>query len=162
MKLSQYLTNNYEEFYYDLYLRKLEEKYGMNIPEKEEYLNKIHSPKPKCIEDIQEKYYKGCKQSSKFTNNKDDIEFYNYMKKISKDSISDFVSKNDIIMYKTGIDSNKFDYLALDDETILRNKDKPELQRKTVAMINLNHYLKIKRKLLQKCKNLRNSFSNSK
>ena len=36
------------------------------------------------------------------------------------------------------------------------------MQRKTVAMINLNHYLKIKRKLLQKCKNLRNSFSKTK
>lgn len=94
MKLSQYLTNNYEEFYYDLYLVKLEEKYGMNIPEKEEYLSKVHSPNPKCLEHIQDKYYKGCEQSSKFTNNKDDIEFYNYMKKISKDSISDFVSKN--------------------------------------------------------------------
>jgi len=96
MKLSEYLSNNFEEFYYDLYLVKLEEKYGMNIPEKEEYLSKIHSPNPKCLEHIQDKYYKGCKQSSKFTNNKEDIEFYNYMKKISKDSISDFVSKNDI------------------------------------------------------------------
>lgn len=96
MKLSEYLSNNFEEFYYDLYLVKLEEKYGMNIPEKKEYLSKVHSPNPKCLEHIQDRYYKGCKQSSKFTNNKDDIEFYNYMKKISKDSISDFVSKNDI------------------------------------------------------------------
>ena len=96
MKLSQYLSNNFEEFYYDLYLVKLEEKYGINIPEKEEYLSKVHSPNPKCLEQIQDRYYKGCKRSSKFTNNKDDIEFYNYMKKISKDSISDFVSKNDI------------------------------------------------------------------
>jgi len=79
---------------------------------------------------------------------------------VSKDD--KVLSKNDIIMYKTGIDSNKFDYLTLDDETILRNKDKAELQRKTEAMINLNHYLKIKRKLLQKCKNFRNSFSKNK
>ena len=96
MKLSQYLSNNFEEFYYDLYLVKLKEKYGINIPEKEEYLSKVHSPNPKFLEHIQDRYYKGCKRSSKFTNNKDDIEFYNYMKKISKDSISDFVSKNDI------------------------------------------------------------------
>ena len=69
------------------------------------------------------------------------------------------LSKNDIIMYKTGIDSDKFDYLTLDDETKLGNINKQELQRKTVAMINLNHYLKIKRTLLQKCKNFRSSFS---
>ena len=70
------------------------------------------------------------------------------------------LSINDIIMYKTGIDSNKFDYLTLDDESKIKNTsgDK-ELQRKTYAMINLNHYLKIKRTLLQKCKNFRNSFS---
>lgn len=96
MKLSQYLSNNFEEFYYDLYLIKLKEKYGINIPNKEEYLNKVHSPNPKCLEHIQDKYYKGCKNSSKFTNNKDDIEFYNYMKKLSSDCISEFVSKNDI------------------------------------------------------------------
>jgi len=96
MKMSQYLSNNYEEFYYDLYLVKLKENFGMDIPEKEEYLSKIHSPNPKCLEDIQDKYYKGCKKSSKFINNKENIKFYNYMKKISKDSISDFVFKNEI------------------------------------------------------------------
>lgn len=100
MKLSQYLSNNFEEYYYDLYLVKLKEKYGMDIPEKEEYLSKVHSTNPKCLEGIQAKYYKGCKISSKFTNNKDDIEFYNYMKKISKDSISEFVSKYDININK--------------------------------------------------------------
>ena len=69
------------------------------------------------------------------------------------------LSTNDIIMYKTGIDSDKFDYLSLDDEAKLGNTNPDEKRRKNIAMINLNHYLKIKRTLLQKCKNLRNSFS---
>ena len=81
-------------------------------------------------------------------------------KVVAKEDV--ILSKNDIIMYKTGIDTNKFDYLTLDDETRLGHTDKTELKRKTVAMINLNHYLKIKRTLLQKCKNFRNSFSTTK
>ena len=69
------------------------------------------------------------------------------------------LSFNDIVMYKTGIDSEKYDYLALSDKNKLNNN---ELKRKTVAMINLNHYLKLKRKLLLKCKNIKNQFSSNK
>lgn len=68
------------------------------------------------------------------------------------------LSLTDIIMYKTGIDTEKYDYLSIEGKTKLSGS---ELKRKTVAMINLNHYLKLKRKLLLKCKNIRNQFSNT-
>ena len=72
MKPSQYFSESYEEYYYDNYLCKLFKLYNLIIPDKTKYLNSIHSPKPKCIEESQKKYYNGCKQSSKFTNNIDD------------------------------------------------------------------------------------------
>ena len=100
MKLSQYLSYNFEEFYYDNYFTKLNTKYGIDIPDKKIYLAKIHSTNPKCISKIQEKYYKGCNVSSKFTNNKEDIEFYNYMKCISKDCIIDFIEKYELDIHK--------------------------------------------------------------
>ena len=65
---------------------------------------------------------------------------------------------NDVIMYKTGIDSDKFDYLTLVDKNSL---SKHELMRKTITMINLNHNLKLKRKLLSKCNNMKSQFSNT-
>ena len=100
MKLSQYLSYNFEEFHYDNYFTKLNTKYGIDIPDKKIYLAKIHSTNPKCISNIQEKYYKGCNVSSKFTNNKEDIEFYNYMKCISKDCIIDFIEKYELDIHK--------------------------------------------------------------
>ena len=53
-------------------------------------------PNPKCVKDIQDSYYKGCKGSSKFTGNEKDIEFYNFVKKISKNSIFDFIENHNL------------------------------------------------------------------
>ena len=96
MKPSQYLTKSYEEYYYDNHLQKIADSANLPIPDKEEYLSKIHNNKPKCMKKFQEKYYKGCKKSSKFTNNQKDIDFYNFCKEKSKQSISQFIEKTDL------------------------------------------------------------------
>jgi len=92
MKPSQYLDSSYEEYYYDNYFIPLVEKYILPLPSKDEYLKKVHSNKPKILEKHQEKYYSGCNKNSKYTNNNDDIEFYEYSKQTSRDSISSFIS----------------------------------------------------------------------
>ena len=93
MKPSQYLDSSYEEYYFDNYLSPLLEKYNLDIPARDVYLKEIHSPSPKCVKKIQEKYYNGCKTSSKYTGLEDDIEFYETIKRVSKDSITTFISK---------------------------------------------------------------------
>jgi len=130
MKLSQYLSYNFEEFYYDNYIKDLNKKYNIKIPDKKEYLAKIHSTNPKCVSEIQEKYYKGCYISSKFTNNHEDIEFYNYMKHISKDCILNFIEKYelDIIKlneYLKNSQSNKI-YMMYKNNKIYLQEDNPE------------------------------------
>ncbi len=96
MKPSQYLEDNYEEYYYDNYLVEHLKNNNFPIIPKELYLEKIHQPHPKCTESIQTKYYNGCKHSSKYTSKVDDIEFYNNFNKISKKSISEFITKYNI------------------------------------------------------------------
>ena len=100
MKPSQYLTNSYEDFYYDNYLGLLSNKYNLLIPTKETYLDTIHSPSPECMEEYQQKYYKGCKKSSKYSGNENDIEFYEESKQLSKKSITDFIQKTDLNISK--------------------------------------------------------------
>lgn len=96
MKPSQYMSASYEEYFYDIYLPKLAEMSGLNIPLKETYLSEIHSFDPSCMLEYQELYYKGCKQSSKFTRNPNDIAFYEYAKKIDNESRKTFIESTDL------------------------------------------------------------------
>jgi hypothetical protein len=96
MKPSQYLNNNYEEFYYTNYLTKLTIIGGLEIPSKEEYLKQIHSNKPKCMKKYQDLYYNGCSTSSKFTGKQKDIEFYNNAKDFSNTSITKFINNSEL------------------------------------------------------------------
>jgi len=96
MKPSQYMSSSYEEYFYDLYLPKLSEMSGFNIPERDVYLSEIHSNTPSCMLQYQELYYKGCKQSSKYTGNTDDIAFYEYSKKIDNESRRTFIESNEL------------------------------------------------------------------
>jgi len=100
MKPSQYLSNSYESYYYNNYLIPISKKFNMTIPSEEEYLQKIHSDKPKCIEKLQEKYYNGCKNSSRYTGNKEDISFYNEANNKSKESIKKFIEQSDMNIEK--------------------------------------------------------------
>ena len=97
MKPSSYLQSSYEEFYYDNFLGQLAQKYGLTMPDKTEYLHNVTcNNKPKCVEEFQNKYYNGCKQSSQYTGLKTDIEFYKQSKILSKESIVNFISNNDL------------------------------------------------------------------
>lgn len=94
MKPSQYLESSYEEYYYNNYFIQLIKQYNLELPEKETYLKEIHSSYPDCLKAHQEKYRQGCKKSKAFSNLKNDIDFYNTSKKLSRDSISSFISSN--------------------------------------------------------------------
>jgi hypothetical protein len=96
MKPSQYLETSYEKYYYDNYLTILSKEFNLPLPNKEEYIHKIHSDKPKCVVEYQNKYYKGCKNSSKYTGMEEDIKFYNKAKKLSEDSIKTFITNNNL------------------------------------------------------------------
>ena len=107
MKPSQYLESSYEEYYYDNYFIDLVNEYKLPLPTKEEYLKHIHSPSPICVKEHQQKYYGGCKKSSKYTGEEDDIKFYEASKKASQESITSFISK-------CGLDKDKLTKYLLD------------------------------------------------
>ena len=78
----------------------LASEYKLYLPTKKEYLNNIHSTKPLCLNEHQNKYYRGCKNSSKYSGQENDIKFYEKSKKIARDSISNFISNNKLIKDK--------------------------------------------------------------
>ena len=96
MKPSQYMSSSYEEYFYDNYLPILSELSGLPLPDRKQYLKQIHTNIPVCMKMYQELYYKGCKQSSKYTGNEKDIEFYERAKEIDNESRSSFIENNDL------------------------------------------------------------------
>ena len=144
MKPSQYLQTSYEEYYYDNYLTILAQEFGILLPEKNEYLHKIHSDKPKCMFDFQNKYYNGCKKSSKYTGNKEDIDFYERAKELSEESIKKYITNNELkinelttyllksqsnkyyMLYKNGI--IYFQTINSNNYEIISYKKEPKLQ----------------------------------
>jgi hypothetical protein len=100
MKPSQYLIHvnglSYEDHYYDNYLSPLLSTVGLPIPDKSAYLTQIHSTSPACMKEAQELYYKGCKPSSKFTKNPEDIAFYTLANQLSRESIQSFIQDTEL------------------------------------------------------------------
>jgi hypothetical protein len=96
MKPSQYLQSSYEEYYYDNYLIPLFNKFGLEIPEKINYLKTLHTNKPKCVEEAQLLYYQGCKKSSKYTGSEEAILFYKTANQFARKSISTFIQLNEL------------------------------------------------------------------
>lgn len=96
MKPSQYLETSYESYYYDNYFIDLTSEFNLPLPDKNEYMRDIHSTKPQCVKTHQDKYYKGCRSSSKYSGNECDINFYNSSKKHAYDSIKGFISRYDL------------------------------------------------------------------
>ena len=94
MKPSQYMSNVYEDYYYDNYLTRLASESGLEIPSREEYLKQIHTNNPKCMKPYQDLYYMGCKQSSQYTGDPTHIKFYETAKKLSHESITSFIEKS--------------------------------------------------------------------
>jgi hypothetical protein len=127
MKPSKYLSASFEDYIYNNYLISLLNKYNLNIPNKKYYDKEIHSNNPKCLNEIQEKYYRGCLSSSKYSGNIEDIEFYKEANKYSQESIIEFIKNTelDIIklsdylkktqenkIYKETIDNDNFEIVS--------------------------------------------------
>ena len=94
MNPSQYIIHDmsFEEYNYTNCLPKISELYGgLPIPPLEEYLKQVGGDKPKCMKLYQDNYYKGSKQSHRFTNNEEDIRLYEECKKISYETIKNYI-----------------------------------------------------------------------
>jgi len=87
MKPSQYLSMNFEEWYYDNYLIKISSYGNLEIPLREDYLSQIHNNKAECM-----KYFK-----YKYNTN---TNFKKYCMKIDKEAIKKFIQITDINMEK--------------------------------------------------------------
>jgi hypothetical protein len=145
MKPSQYLETSYEEYYYNNYLILLSNEFNLLLPDKTEYMHKIHSDKPKCMVEYQDKYYKESKGSSKYTKIEEDIKFYNRAKEVSKNSIKTFIENNNLKIdeltnYLLNTQTNKvymlykngkiyLECINPENYEIVSYKKEPELQR---------------------------------
>ena len=96
MKPSQYMNNSYEDYYYDYFLNKLSDMFQLKMPTKKEYLTQIHSNKPTCMKEYTKMYYGGCIKSSKCTNKEEDLNFYNFAKELSNESIKSFINNTEL------------------------------------------------------------------
>lgn len=109
MKPSQYLSGSYEEYFYDKYMPTIASMAGgssdststststtTTLPDRTEWLKQIHNNAPACVKHLQAKYYAGCAVSSQFTNDANDIAFYEMCKKLSSDSIREFITHHDL------------------------------------------------------------------
>jgi hypothetical protein len=96
MKPSTYLEKSYEEYFYDIYLPQISNFSGISMPSKEDYLNQIHQDIPPCMKPFQDLYYKGSTGSSRYTGNENDVKFYKECIRISKDSISTFITNYEL------------------------------------------------------------------
>ncbi len=103
MKPSQYLSGSYEEYFYDKYMPIIASmaaagstSTSTTLPDRAEWLKQIHNNAPACVKHLQAKYYAGCAVSSQFTNDANDIAFYEMCKKLSSDSIREFITHHDL------------------------------------------------------------------
>jgi len=116
MNPSQFMINIEQisfEDHHHTYLSQIVKDTSILVPPINIYKHDIHSTKPKCFVEAQNKYYKGCPKSSQYTGDKSDIEFYIKANQISKESIKEFIRKSDIntkkltdYLLKTQIDKN--------------------------------------------------------
>jgi hypothetical protein len=100
MKPSQYLTNDFEEYYYLNYLIPLLKKFNITIPDPETYINEIHGNRPNCMIEAQDLYYQGAKQSSQYTGTEEACSFYKACNDASKKCIKDFINETELNVEK--------------------------------------------------------------
>jgi hypothetical protein len=96
MNPSKYLSQSFEAFHYDNYLKQFLEQNNLPVPERNMYINTVGNDSPDCVKEIQLLYYQGCKQSSKYTGSENAIAFYHKCKDMSKKSITDFINQTDL------------------------------------------------------------------
>ena len=90
---STFFNGSYESLFYRDYLSDIFLKVGGIKPTEEVYLKQIHRTTPECMSGIQEAYYKGSPQSSKYTGSAPDIANYKFMKEQSSLSIDEYLKK---------------------------------------------------------------------
>ena len=102
MKGSQYFDckQTYEVMFYNEFLPAICAQVQFPIPDKDLYMKQIHCNKPECMVPFQGSYYRGSKQSSKYTGLEEDIDNYNFMKKKSEESIKKFLNENKLNIQK--------------------------------------------------------------
>ena len=93
VKPSQYMTDSYEDFFYDNYLPQLASLTSFGIPDRTQYMKEIHSNAPSCMKAYQDLYYQGCKASSQYTGEQNAIAFYKLANKLDKESREAFIDK---------------------------------------------------------------------
>ena len=84
---SKYMSQSYEEFYYDYYVQFLFEKANLSIPDKKTYVKEIGQPNPPCVLEL--------KHMAK--NNKEIREFAN---QLAKESINIFIQNTELDIEK--------------------------------------------------------------
>lgn len=163
MKPSQYLSQPFEEFYYDNYLIPLLKEFELNVPERSLYLKTIHNNKPKCMEQGQQLYYKGCKQSSQYTGEEKAVKFYQSCNDTSRECIKKFIdnteldiekltqylissqNKKNYLLYKNGEfniqTSNTDDYIIV---SYIKNPEKSRYEALTKTNKKINILLRWK------------------
>ena len=96
MNPSKYLSQSFEGYYYDNYFTQLLQEYNFPIPDRNLYINTVGNNKPCCVKNLQELYYQGCKQSSKYTGTDHAICFYNRCKYVSNECIGKFIGETEL------------------------------------------------------------------
>ena len=144
-KPSQYLTASYEEYYYDNYLPILANSANLTIPNKTDYLYQVHGIEPPVMVDYKKLYSEGGGSKSLYTGESNKVEFYNQAKKLSKESILNFITNEDLnvdelqkYIFKSQADKiyllyYKGDFYTqivnMDDYRITRVEKQPKLSR---------------------------------
>jgi len=64
---SRFLSNNYESFFFQYFLPYLCNFAGCSLPSKNDYLQQVHTINAPCLTKMQQMYYEGCINSSKYT-----------------------------------------------------------------------------------------------
>lgn len=133
MNPSQFMINLEQisfENHHHTYLSQLLEDTSITVPDIDEYNRDIHSTKPKCFIKAQDKYYRGCSKSSRYSGDKSDIDFYQKANKISKESIKEFIRKSELdhkkltdYLLKTQLDKN---YMLYKDGKLYLQKINPD------------------------------------
>lgn len=116
MNPSKFMINHEQisfEDHHHTYLSQIVEDTPILVPPLDIYKHDIHSTKPKCFVEAQNKYYNGCSKSSQYSGDKEDIAFYKKANQISKESIKEFIRKSELdikkltdYLLKTQMDKN--------------------------------------------------------
>ena len=91
---SQYMSNNFEEDYYNVCLPNICSILNTTIPDKNIFLKKIHNDKPECMTLIQAEFYKGTISKSQGTKDPYDKINTDKCKKLINTHINEFINND--------------------------------------------------------------------